>query len=98
MHVSRRMALHGLNISIAVFTAISAYGLFGFLGIGAEAAAPPALRETLLIAAGIAASIAGICFFGIQLDRRKVEDRRAEEQLKAEEAARKGGRRPTRPS
>jgi hypothetical protein len=87
------MALHGLNISMAVFTGISAYGLLGFFGAGAETAVAATLRETLLFAAGIAASIAGICFFGIQLDRRKTEDRKAEELRKAEESGRKGRRR-----
>jgi hypothetical protein len=87
------MALHGLNVSVAVFTAISAYGLLGFLGVGADTARAATLRETLLFAAGIAATIAGICFFGVQLDRRRAEDRQAEERRKAEETARKGRRR-----
>ena len=96
MHVSKRMALHGLNISMAVFIGISAYGLFGFLGIGADPAVAATSRETLLFAGGIAASIAGICFFGIQLDRRKTEDRKAEGERKAEEAARKSRRKASR--
>jgi hypothetical protein len=90
------MALHGLNISMAVFLGISAYGLLGVLGVGAETARAATTLDTLLFAAGIAASIAGICFFGIQLDRRKAEDRRAEELRKAEEAAGKGRRKPSR--
>ncbi|HEX9205807.1 MAG TPA: hypothetical protein VF853_07775 [Candidatus Deferrimicrobiaceae bacterium] len=97
MHVSKRMALHGLNISMAVFTGISAYGLLGFLGIGAETAGAATLRETLLFAAGIATSIAGICFFGIQLDRRKAEDRKTEEQRNAAESAKKISKKPARP-
>ena len=86
------MAIHGLNISMAVFTAISAYGLLGYLEGGVETAGAATLRHTLLFAVGIAASIAGICYFGLQLDRRKAEDRQAEERRKAEEAARKGRR------
>jgi len=96
LQVSKRMALHGLNVSMAVFLGISAYGLLGFLGIGVETPGAATLRGTLLIAAGIAASIAGICYFGIQLDRRKDEDRKAEEQRTAEESARKGRRKPVR--
>ena len=98
MHVPKRMALHGLNISMAVFLGISAYGLLGFLGIGVETAGAATLRGTLLIAAGIAASIAGICFFGVQLDRRKVEDRQAEDRRKAAEPAKPGRRKPPRSS
>ena len=61
------------------------------------------MRETLLIAAGIAASIAGICFFGIQLDRRKVEDRKeedrkAEERRKTGKTAKKISNKPARPA
>jgi len=52
LHVSKRMAIHGLNVSMAVFT--------------------------------------GICWFGIQLDRRKAEDRAAEEQRKDDGTAKKG--------
>jgi hypothetical protein len=83
------MALHGLNICMAVFTGISAYGLMTYFGIGAEAAIPTTAQTTLLLAAGVTASIAGICFFGMQLDRRKSEDRKTEE-LKAAEPRRKG--------
>jgi hypothetical protein len=98
LHVSKRMALHGLNLSMAVFLGISAYGLLGFLGIGVETAGASTTQGTILIATGIAASITGICFFGIQLDRRKVEDRQAEERRKAAESARKVSKKPARPA
>ena len=98
MHVSKRMALHGLNISMAVFLGISAYGLLGFLGVGAETARAVTTRDTLLFAAGIAASIAGICFFGIQLDRRNAEDRQAGERRKAEDSSHKSRIKPNRPA
>ncbi|MBP2679079.1 MAG: hypothetical protein H6Q82_2144, partial [Deltaproteobacteria bacterium] len=46
--------------------------------------------------AGIIACIAGIGFFGVQLDRRKAEERREEEARQAVEAARKGRRKPVK--
>jgi hypothetical protein len=98
LQVSKRMAIHGLNISIAVFTALSAYGLLLYYEGGAEAAKATNLRTTLSYLAGIAACIVGIGFFGVELDRRKSEERREEETRKAAEAARKGRRKPVRPS
>ena len=92
MYVSKRLALHGLNLSMAVFTGLSAYGLLLYFEGGAEAAIAMQPRTTLLLALGVVASIAGIAWFGYQLDRRKAEERLAEEQRKAEENARKGRR------
>ena len=91
------MAIHGLNISMAVFTGLSAYGLLLYFEGGAEAAKASSLLTTLSYLAGIVACIAGIGFFGVQLDRRKSEERREEETRKAVEAARKGRRKPVRP-
>ena len=96
MQVSKRMAIHGLNISIAVFTALSAYGLLLYFEGGAEAAQATNMRTTLSSLAGIVACIAGIGFFGVQLDCRKSEERREEESRKAAEAARKGRRKPVK--
>ena len=92
------MAIHGLNISMAVFTALSAYGLLLYYEGGAEVAKATTLLTTLSYLAGIVACIAGIGFFGLQLDRRKLEDRLEEDARKAAEAARKGRRKPVRPS
>ena len=92
------MAVHGLNISMAVFTALSAYGLLLYYEGGAEVAKATTLLTTLSYLAGIVACIAGIGFFGLQLDRRKLEDRLEEDARKAAEAARKGRRKPVRPS
>jgi NADH:ubiquinone oxidoreductase subunit 5 (subunit L)/multisubunit Na+/H+ antiporter MnhA subunit len=97
LQVSKRTAIHGLNIAIAAFTGISAYGLIGYFQDSAAIAEAATLQSTLLFAAGIAASIAGICWFGAQLDRRKSEERKAEERRLAEESARKGRRKPVRP-
>jgi len=92
------MAIHGLNISIAVFTALSAYGLLLYYEGGADAAKAAPLPATLSYLAAIVACIVGIGFFGVQLDRRKSEDHMEEEARKAAEAARKGRRKPVRPS
>lgn len=92
------MAIHGLNISMAVFTALSAYGLLLYYEGGADAAKSTTLLAMLSYLAAIAACIAGIGFFGVQLDRRKSEERLEEEARMAEEAARKGRRKPVRPS
>jgi hypothetical protein len=94
LQVSKRMAIHGLNISMAVFTALSAYGLLLYYEGGADAAEATTLLTTLSYLAGIAACIAGIGFFGVQLDRRKSEDRREEEARKAADAVKQGPRKP----
>ena len=86
------MSIHGLNISMAVFTALSAYGLLLYYEGGADVARSTTLLTTLSYLAGIVACIAGIGFFGVQLDRRKSEERLEEEARKEEEAARKGQR------
>jgi hypothetical protein len=90
------MAIHGLNISIAVFTALSAYGLLLYYEGGADAARNTTLLTVLSYLVGIVACISGIGFFGVQLDRRKSEERLEEEARKAAEAARKGRRKPVK--
>jgi len=92
------MAIHGLNISMAVFTGLSAYGILLYYEGGADAASGTSLLTTLSYLAGIVASIAAIGFFGLLLDRRKSEERREEEARKAAEEARKGRRKPVRSS
>jgi hypothetical protein len=98
LQVSKRTAIHGLNISMAVFTGLSAYGLLLYYKGGADAAQATTLLTMLSYLGGIAACITGIGFFGVQLDRRKSEERREEDARKAGEAARKGRRKPARPS
>jgi len=90
------MAIHGLNISMAVFTALSAYGLLLYYEGGADAAKSTTLLIMLSYLAAIAACIAGIGFFGVQLDRRKSEDRREEEARKDADTARKVRRKPVK--
>lgn len=88
------MAIHGLNISMAVFIALSAYGLLLYYEGGADAAKATTLLTTLSYLAVLVVCIAGIGFFGMQLDRRKAEERREEDRQAAVEAARKGRRKP----
>ena len=90
------MAIHGLNISMAVFTGLSAYGLLLYYEGGADAANATSLLTMLSYLAAIVACIAGIGFFGVQLDRRKSEERLEEAARKAAEAARKGRRKPVK--
>jgi hypothetical protein len=90
------MAIHGLNISIAVFTALSAYGLLLYYEGGADAAKAATLLSTLSFLAAIVACIAGIGFFGVQLDRRKSEEHREEDARQEAEAARRGRRKPVK--
>jgi hypothetical protein len=96
LQVSKRIAIHGLNVSMAVFIAISAYGLLGYFGIGVAPAQMDTPRTAILFAAAIAASIAGIGWFGMHLDRSKAKERADEARQQAEEAARKAKRKPTR--
>jgi len=98
LQVSKRMAIHGLNISMAVFIGLSAYGILLYFEGGADTAQSTSLLTMLSYLAGVAACVAGIGFFGVQLDRRKSEERREEEERRAAEAARKGRRKPVRPS
>lgn len=74
MTLSKNLAMALFHLSASVFTALSVYGIFLYL----DGSAP--VREStlasLLYGAGIAASIAGICFFGTMWDRRKAEESR----------------------
>ncbi len=96
MNVSKRMAIHGLNVSMAVFIGLSAYGLLLYYDAGWETARSTSVPTAVAYFAGIAACVGGICYFGYQLDRRKAEERREEEARKAAEAARKGRRKPVK--
>ena len=78
MKVDKYVAQVGLNVCMAVFVALSAYGIFTYMSWDqgpAQAQSPDALT-VFLYATGVAGSIAGICFFGIQMDRRRHEESR----------------------
>ena len=72
MRLTTSAAAAGFNVSAAVFLGLSAYGIFSFL----DPTDPqiPAASLSYLFGAGIGASIAGICYFGIRWDRGKAED------------------------
>lgn len=97
MQVSKRIAVYGLNISMSVFVGFSVYGLLKYAdgGIATPGSGIP-LPASVAIAALIAASIAGICFFGHQLDLRNLAAYREEEARKRAEAERKGRRKPVK--
>ncbi len=72
MKVDKYVATIGFNVCMAIFVALSAYGIFSYMSWDqVEYPAGPAL---FLYAVGVAGSIAGICFFGIQMDRRRLEE------------------------
>lgn len=74
MQVSKPFAIFGFHFCTTVFIGLSAYGVIRYLNEGLLQA------DSLLAAASYAAvivgSIAGICFFGREADRRKAEELR----------------------
>ncbi len=74
MRVDKYVAQIGLNVCMAVFIALSAYGIFSYMSWDPAQIQTPGALTVALYAAAIAASIAGICFFGIQMDRRRHEE------------------------
>ncbi|MGE5283955.1 MAG: hypothetical protein ACM3OG_03195 [Actinomycetota bacterium] len=95
MHVSKRVAVVGLNVSISVFVGFSVYGLLkytdgGFGAPGSGVSLPASVAAAVLIVA----SIAGICFFGHQIDLRNLATHREEEARKTADAAKEGFRKP----
>ncbi len=82
MRVDKYVAKVGLNVCMAIFIALSAYGIFTYMNWDQQTQAQsPDAVTTLLYGVFIAGSIVGICFFGIQMDRRRLEEsqRRPEE-------------------
>ncbi len=76
MRIEKYVAQIGLNVCMAVFISLSAYGIFTYMSwdqAEAQAQSPTALA-VFLYATAIAGSIVGICFFGIQMDRRRLEE------------------------
>jgi len=99
LQVSKRMATIGQSVSISVFVGFSVYGLLkymdgGFASPGSALSTPTSIAIAVLIVA----SIAGICFFGHQIDLRNLAIHREEEARKAAETAKPGRRNPVRPS
>ncbi len=73
MRVDKYVAKIGLNVCMSIFIALSAYGIFTYMNWDQQSQSPDALT-TLLYGVFIAGSIVGICFFGIQMDRRRLEE------------------------
>ena len=72
MKVDKHVAIVGFNVCAAVFVSLSAYGIFSYMSW--DQAPSPSPLFSVLYAVGIAACIVGICFFGIQMDRRRFEE------------------------
>ena len=74
MRVDKYVAKVGLNVCMAVFISLSAYGIFSYMNW--EQSQSPDALTMLFYGIGVAGSIVGICFFGIQMDRRRLEESR----------------------
>jgi len=70
--VEKHVAIVGFNVCAAIFISLSAYGIFSYMNW--DQAQSPSPLFSLLYAVGIAACIVGICYFGIQMDRRRFEE------------------------
>lgn len=72
MQVSKPFAIFGFHFCATVFIGLSAYGIFRYLDAGLLQ--PDSFLEAASYAAVILGSIAGICFFGREADRRRAEE------------------------
>ncbi len=74
MKVEKHVAIVGFNVCAAVFISLSAFGIFSYMSWDQAPAQSPTALDMFLYAVGIAACITGICYFGIQMDRRRFEE------------------------
>ena len=74
MRVSKQFALFGFHFCATIFVGLSVYGVARYMNEGI--AKPDSLLAAGAYAAVVLASIAGICFFGREADRRKSEEAR----------------------
>lgn len=72
MKVEKHVAIIGFNVCMAIFVALSALGIFSYMSW--DDVQSPTVLSQLLYGIGVAGSIAGICYFGIQMDRRRFEE------------------------
>jgi hypothetical protein len=72
MRVSKQFALFGFHFCATIFVGLSVYGLALYMDEGLVKS--DSLLSTAAYAAVVLASIAGICFFGREADRRKSEE------------------------
>ncbi len=74
MRVDKYVAKVGLNVCMAVFISLSAYGIFSYMNWEQSQSQSPDALTMLFYGIAVAGSIVGICFFGIQMDRRRYEE------------------------
>lgn len=72
MQVTKPIAIFGFHFCSTIFIGLSAYGIFRYLDAGLLQ--PDSFLEAAGYAAVILGSIAGICFFGREADRRRAEE------------------------
>jgi hypothetical protein len=72
MQVSKPIAIFGFHFCSTIFIGLSAYGIFRYLDAGLLQ--PDSFLAAASYAAVILGSIAGICFFGREADRRRAEE------------------------
>jgi len=72
MQVSKPIAIFGFHFCSTIFIGLSAYGIFRYLDAGLLQ--PDSFLAAASYAAVILGSIAGICFFGREADRRRSEE------------------------
>ncbi len=75
MKIPKLVAIVGFNVCTSVFVGLSAYGIMLYMG-GEAGFESLSMRSALYSGLAIAASIAGIAWFGIQWDRCKIADAR----------------------
>lgn len=74
MQVPKPIAIFGFHFCTTIFIGLSAYGIFRYLDEGLQQV--DSLFAAASYAAAILASIAGICIFGREADRRRAEELR----------------------
>lgn len=72
MQVPKYMAIFGFHFCVTVFIGLSLYGIVRYLNKGLLQT--DSLLATASYATAVLASLAGICFFGKEADRRKAEE------------------------
>lgn len=72
MQVPKPMAIFGFHFCVTVFIGLSLYGIVRYLNEGLLQT--DSFLATASYATAVLASLAGICFFGKEADRRKAEE------------------------
>lgn len=72
MRIAKPLAIFGFHFCNTVFVGLCAYGILRYMSEGI--ALTDSLQASATYAAMVLVSIAGICFFGREADRRKREE------------------------